>query len=109
MGNPQRSRAAEDNFDWLLQYLVEHPCVDCGERDILVLEFDHVRGAKRDNVTRLARGGWALATVRLEVEKCDVRCANCHRRKTVRGTRRCTNAALRRDEAGPREDDLGSG
>lgn len=67
----------------LYNYLEQHPCVDCGESDPVVLEFDHVRGEKSYNVTTL---GWRLCSwnsLMREIDKCDVRCANCHRRKTA--------------------------
>ena len=67
-------------------YLRDHPCVDCGEADIIVLEFDHRdRKAKRFSVSD---GIWnksaSLRSIKAEIAKCDVRCANCHRRKTHR-------------------------
>ena len=65
-------------------YLLEHPCVDCGEKDPIVLDFDHVRGTKKANVSFLVQTGHTWETVAKEIEKCDVRCANCHRRKTIR-------------------------
>lgn len=67
----------------LYDYLEHHPCVDCGENDPVVLEFDHVRGVKSYNVTSL---GWRLCswdTLMREIAKCEVRCANCHRRQTA--------------------------
>jgi hypothetical protein len=57
-------------------------CADCGERDPLVLEFDHIDD-KRAGVTRLAWYGCSLATIDAEIAKCEVRCANCHRRATA--------------------------
>lgn len=75
------SRAAA----WLAlgDYLIEHPCVDCGEGDIRVLDFDHRPGAgKSADVMRLVQDGHSLARVMSEVAKCDVRCRNCHARIT---------------------------
>src|SRR5215471_11555629 len=69
---------------FLLDYLVSHPCVDCGEADIVVLDFGHVRGVKVMGIADLVAGVYALAALKAEVAKCDVRCANCHRRKTLR-------------------------
>lgn len=67
----------------LLAYLVEHPCVDCGEADLRVLEFDHRDGARKTaEVTKLAADGVTWTAVLREIEKCDVRCANCHRART---------------------------
>jgi hypothetical protein len=68
----------------LWQYLAEHPCVDCGECDPVVLDCDHVdRTRKRTSVSFLARSGYPWSTVLAEIEKCQVRCANCHRRRTA--------------------------
>jgi len=47
-----------------------------------VLEFDHVRGVKRAEVAQMA--GYSLKAARDEIAKCEVRCGNCHRRKTIR-------------------------
>jgi hypothetical protein len=68
----------------LLGYLLDHPCTDCGVRDPVLLDFDHRDpSTKRSEVARLAsRKAWHQ--VLAEIQKCDVRCANCHRRKTAR-------------------------
>ena len=65
----------------IIDYLRGHPCVDCGEQDIVVLEFDHV-GDKVADISVYAGGGRTWASVKAEIDKCEVRCANCHRRKT---------------------------
>lgn len=56
-------------------------CVDCGNKDTRVLEFDHVpeRGKKVKNITNASLG--VAARIR-ELEKCDIVCANCHRIRT---------------------------
>lgn len=64
-------------------YLTAHPCVDCGESDPIVLQFDHVRGVKVNDIRGLRRIGVGLKALMDEITKCDVRCANCHQRKTT--------------------------
>ena len=64
-------------------YLSQHPCVDCGETDIVVLDFDHLKN-KKANVSRLVATGRKWTIVLREINKCEVRCANCHRRKTAK-------------------------
>jgi hypothetical protein len=54
-------------------------CVDCGEKDPLVLTFDHVRGTKKGTVFSYRNSPTML---KAELAKCDVRCANCHLRQT---------------------------
>lgn len=63
----------------MARYLLAHPCVDCGDADIRVLDFDHREGSdKGTEVMRLAQHGHALKRVAEEIAKCDVRCRNCH-------------------------------
>lgn len=64
----------------LYEYLLEHPCADCGEPDPIVLEFDHIRDKVR-NVSAMRTNSWARLAA--EIEKCEVVCANCHRRRTA--------------------------
>ncbi len=78
----KRKRAAE-NKQRIVAYLREHPCVDCGEDDLVVLEFDH-RGDKTGHVWQLANEGFGWARISAEIRKCDVRCVNCHRRRHAR-------------------------
>lgn len=68
---------------WLHEYLKTNPCADCGELDPIVLEFDHI-GEKKFTIGEFASKGASLNTVIAEVAKCQVRCANCHRRKTYK-------------------------
>lgn len=70
------------NKTWLYNYLLEHPCVDCGEDDPVVLEFDHLKD-KIDNVGKMAADGVSLKKLREEIAKCQVVCANCHKRRTA--------------------------
>lgn len=70
-------------YKHVTDYLKKHPCVDCGETDLLVLEFDHVRGKKIATISRMIELT-SLAKIKEEIKKCQVRCANCHRRKTAK-------------------------
>lgn len=79
----QRRRSRE-NYQKLWDYLKLHPCVLCAEGDPLVLDFDHVRGEKHRNISRLAHVGSSWALIEEELQKCQVLCANCHRRKTAK-------------------------
>jgi hypothetical protein len=72
-----------ENRSLTLAYLLGHPCVDCGQTNPVVLDFDHRDpSTKKGNVSELAaRQPWRL--VLIEIAKCDVRCANCHLRRTA--------------------------
>lgn len=69
----------------LINYLEQHPCIDCGEECILVLEFDHEKQEdKIDSISQLLTNRCSWKTILKEIEKCSVRCANCHRKKTAK-------------------------
>lgn len=98
--NDYAQKQSGEVFLNLIDYLKQHPCVDCGEADVIVLQFDHVRGEKTHNIADLLHGRTRWVTVEREIEKCDVRCANCHIRRTARqfGWRKHALAAV--DSAG---------
>lgn len=79
-----RARTRETARQWAIEYLSQHPCVDCGETDIVVLEFDHVRGEKKQAIAELIQWGYPLEVLENEAAKCDVVCANDHRRRTCK-------------------------
>ncbi len=72
------------NQKYLQEYLIQHPCIDCSNNDIRVLEFDHLDpSTKVNDVSRMVRD-CSIKTLKLEITKCVVRCANCHRIKTLK-------------------------
>jgi len=73
----------EKSRKYVYSYLCKNPCVDCGENDPIVLEFDHMRD-KHKNLSRMIADGNSTDSIKKEIEKCEVRCANCHRRKTAK-------------------------
>lgn len=79
-----KRKVQRENQRQLLAYFAEHPCVDCGEADPVVLQFDHVRGVKEACVGTLLRNGRRWELVAAEIAKCEVRCSNCHWRRTAR-------------------------
>ncbi len=71
-----------ENSILVFNYYKTHPCVDCGEVDPVVLEFDH-QGDKRENIAIMVNSRCSKETILAEIGKCVVRCVNCHRRKSA--------------------------
>ena len=79
----QRAVSTARAWEYVLSVLEGRPCYDCGQVDVRVLEFDHRdRRTKRASVAVLVAEGYGLDAIAREIEKCDVRCANCHIIKT---------------------------
>jgi hypothetical protein len=78
----QKQLRRDNARDYIRNYLSSHPCVDCGERDPMLLEFDHVRGKKKVAVSQMVGQGYSIEAIQEEIDKCEVRCVSCHRKKT---------------------------
>ena len=59
------------------RFKADRGCVDCGEKDPDLLDFDHVNGEKVGNISQMLTR--SFETLKRELEKCDVRCVRCHR------------------------------
>jgi hypothetical protein len=77
----QKQKLALARTTYLIEFFETHPCVDCGETDPVVLEFDHLRDKLFDIGQALPYRNWQ--SVLDEIAKCEVVCANCHRRRTA--------------------------
>jgi hypothetical protein len=71
-------RKREDKMRSLIATIkVTSGCVDCGyNENPSALQFDHVRGVKLFDVSQGRVKGEKLLLD--EIDKCEVRCANCH-------------------------------
>lgn len=76
------ARLTERNREYVNEYLRNNPCVDCGESDPILLEFDHVKDKKVMNISDTIYNQWSIKRIQKEIDKCEVRCANCHRKVT---------------------------
>jgi hypothetical protein len=78
-----RQRIHRQRTEWLIDYFLVHPCVDCGETDPVVLEFDHCEEGKEFDISSgFLERSWEQIVA--EIAKCEVVCVNCHRRRTAR-------------------------
>lgn len=61
--------------------LTRSNCADCGESDPVVLEFDHLDGSAKERDISSLRD-CSIAKLQSEIDKCEVVCANCHKKRT---------------------------
>ena len=57
-------------------------CRMCSERHLACLDFHHRDPSEKEiEVSRIARTyGWSIERIEVEIAKCDILCANCHRK-----------------------------
>jgi 5-methylcytosine-specific restriction endonuclease McrA len=75
-----RKRRKQEIRD-LVWSIKHNPCTDCGLIDPVVMDFDHL-GDKEFNISIAATRGMSDKRILSEIEKCELVCANCHRRRT---------------------------
>ena len=78
-----RKRAAK----WRLSQIIKSDkgCVDCGyNKSPYALQFDHIYDNKKANVSNLIRSDYSWVTIKAEIDKCEIVCANCHAIRTHR-------------------------
>ena len=71
----------------VLRRKLEHAvCTDCPRKVMAEtacgFDYDHVRGKKVCSVSSMCISRYELSEVDLEIAKCEMRCANCHRKVT---------------------------
>jgi hypothetical protein len=90
----RKQATVEERTAHLMRFLRTKACVDCGESDPLVLEFDHLAGKEFGIAQGLRDRTWQA--VLDEIAKCEVVCANCHRRRTAHRLRFARAAVAQR-------------
>jgi hypothetical protein len=67
---------------WVHAYKSALGCSRCGEDDGVCLDLHHLdTETKRCSVSELISFGCPATTLRTELQKCEVLCANCHRKE----------------------------
>ena len=78
-----KERTVGARYDYIRHILCKSVCIDCGNNNPLVLEFDHIIGDKLASITKLVCNSASYELIDAEIAKCVIRCANCHRIKTI--------------------------
>ena len=74
-----RAQKRADKWTKAQKIKTQSGCVDCGyNKSPYALQFDHIGNDKKESVSNLIRSDYSWETIILEINKCEVVCANCH-------------------------------
>jgi hypothetical protein len=77
-----RRKRKADLRAWLAQYKAGLMCAGCGETHPATLDFHHTDATTKERTLGDAvRAMWSRRKVLAEIAKCEVLCANCHRKR----------------------------
>lgn len=69
----------------LWELLTSSSCMDCSDSDPVILEFDHREPEQKlHNISEMLSSALSWKRIQAEIDKCDIVCANCHRRRTAK-------------------------
>jgi hypothetical protein len=67
----------------MLEYLKTHHCVDCGESNPIMMEFNHLKPEEKVYNISQMMSDFSWDKILSEIEKCEVVCANHHKVRTA--------------------------
>lgn len=66
---------------WIRNYKNNLKCSRCSENHPATIDFHHVnKGTKDSEIAHFVAEGYSINRIREELDKCEVLCANCHRK-----------------------------
>lgn len=76
-----RAKQVQAQRAWLIEYKTSRGCRECGETHPACLDLHHRDPLdKIEDISRMVQRGLSMRHLEKEVKKCDVLCANCHRK-----------------------------
>lgn len=69
---------------FVLEYYKSHPC-SCGESRSECLQANHIDPSQKSyHISTMVGRGYPVSAIQLELDKCEILCANCHAVKTAK-------------------------
>ena len=66
---------------WFRDYKKDLKCSRCSETHPAVIDFHHRdKSEKDDDIAYFVANGYSTKSIMKEIDKCEVLCANCHRK-----------------------------
>lgn len=76
-----KKKYAKRNTENVIEYLQDKYCSRCQIKDIEVLDFHHKDPNEKEySVADMLTHGYSWKRIRKEIDKCEIVCANCHRK-----------------------------
>ncbi len=77
----RKAAKRKEKQDWFRSFKLTLSCIKCGESCINCLEFHHKNPETKEYSVGDMISSWlSIEAIKKEIEKCEVLCANCHRK-----------------------------